>query len=100
MKIMRVSLQSKLDELMSLSTRIPRVNVCSNDISSSRFDCSESRVIFIAEYVWNNKRSSSSFDCGETRVIFFEEYVSTLKSVHPPSIAVKHALFLSRNTCG
>ena len=33
MKITRVSLQSKLDELMSLSTRTSRVNVCSNDIS-------------------------------------------------------------------
>src|SRR6218665_1977551 len=64
-----------------------------NDISSSSFDRSETRVIFIGEYVWKNKRSSSSFDCGETRVIFFEEYVSTLKSVHPASIAVKHALF-------
>ena len=54
MKITRVSLQSKLDELMSLSTRISRVNVCSNDISSSRFDCSESRVIFINRYVCSN----------------------------------------------
>src|SRR6218665_545638 len=47
MKITRVSLQSKLDELMSLSTPIPRVNVCSNDISSFRFDCNESRAILI-----------------------------------------------------
>src|SRR6218665_2923561 len=38
MKITRVSLQSNLDKLMALSTRIPRVNLCSNDI------------IFIAAY--------------------------------------------------
>src|SRR6218665_3217753 len=43
---------------------------------------------------------SSSFDCSETRVIFIKGYVSTLKSVHPASIAVKHALFSSNNTYG
>src|SRR6218665_3776294 len=43
---------------------------------------------------------SSSFDCSETRVIFIEGYVSTVKSVHPTSIAVKHVLFSSNNTCG
>src|SRR6218665_2731829 len=85
---------------MSLSTRIPRVNMCSNDTSSSSFDCSETRVIFIEEYVWQNKRSSSSFDFSETRVSFIEEYMSTLISVHPTSIAMKHALFPSNNTRG
>src|SRR6218665_269104 len=75
-------------------TRIIFINryVRSIEISSSNFDCNETRVSFIEYYVWKNKRSSSSFDCGETPVIFFEEYVSTLKSVHPASIAVKHAL--------
>src|SRR6218665_3777844 len=68
------------------------------DISSSSFDRSETRVIFIGEYVWKNKRSSSSFDCSETRVSFIEEYVSTLIPVHPTSIA--SALFSSKNTCG
>src|SRR6218665_3191768 len=70
------------------------------DLSSYRFDCSETRVIFFAESVWKNKRSSSSFDCSETRVIFFAEYVSTWISVHPDSIAVKHALFSSQKACG
>ena len=46
------------------------------------------------------KISSSSFDYSETRVIFIEEYVSTMISVHPTSIAMKHALFSSKNTCG
>jgi len=50
--------------------------------------------------VWKNKRSSSSFDCSKTRVSFIEEYVSTLIPVHPTSIAMKHALFSSKNTCG
>src|SRR6218665_3632833 len=71
MKITRVSLQSKLDGLMSLSTRISRVNVCSNDISSSSFDCSETRVILVEEYVW------------------------IIKISFPASIAVKQALFSS-----
>src|SRR6218665_1758369 len=70
------------------------------DISSPSFDRSETRVIFIGEYVWKNKRSSSSFDCSKTRVSFIEEYVSTLIPVHPTSIAMKHALFSSKNTCG
>src|SRR6218665_884761 len=69
------------------------------DLSSSSFDCSETRIIFIAEYVWKNKRSQSSFDCSETRVIVIAEYASTWISVHPASIAVKHALFSSQNTC-
>jgi len=47
-----------------------------------------------------NERSSSSFDYSETCVIFIEVYVSTVKSVHPTSIAVKHALFSSNNTRG
>src|SRR6218665_3427771 len=38
----------------------------------------------------DNATSLSSFDCNETRVIFIAEYVSTLISVHPASIAVKH----------
>src|SRR6218665_1393355 len=46
-----------------------------NYLSYSRFDCSETRVIFITEYVWKNKRSSSSFDCNRNSVIFTEEYV-------------------------
>src|SRR6218665_2465038 len=48
----------------------------------------------------NSEISSSNFDCNETRVIFVEEYVSTLISVHPTSIAMKRALFSSKNTCG
>ena len=43
--------------------------------------------------------SLSSFDCSQTRVIFIEGCVSSVKSVHPTSIAVKHALFSSKNTC-
>src|SRR6218665_692171 len=39
--------------------------------------------------VWKNKISSSSFDCNETRVVFIGEYVSTIISVHPTSIAIK-----------
>src|SRR6218665_1317920 len=66
-----------------------------NDISSSSFDCSETRVIFIEEYVWKNKRSSSSFDCGETRVLLVEEYVWIIKISFPASIAVKQALISS-----
>src|SRR6218665_2486767 len=106
MKITRVSLQSKLDELISLLTRIlhpasiavkhalfSSSNTCGrikevSTLKSSSFDCSETRTIFIEGYVWENKRSSSSIDCSETHVIFIEVYVSTVKSVHPTSIAV------------
>src|SRR6218665_258041 len=49
-----------------------RINI---DISPSDFNCNETRVIFIEEFVCKNKRSSSSFDCSETRVIFIESYV-------------------------
>src|SRR6218665_3514483 len=48
----------------------------------------------------DNAISLSSFDCNETRVIFIEEYVSTLISVHPASIAVKHAPFSSLSLNG
>src|SRR6218665_2590356 len=50
MKITRVSLQSKLDELIQLLLTLTREIRVDNDISSSSFDCSETRVIFIAEY--------------------------------------------------
>src|SRR6218665_3532326 len=48
----------------------------------------------------SNDISSSSFGCSETRVIFIEENVSTLISVHPASIAVKHASFSSLSLKG
>src|SRR6218665_1924393 len=50
MKITRVSLQSKLDELMQLLHTFIREIRVDNDISSSSFDCNETRVIFIEEY--------------------------------------------------
>src|SRR6218665_3439921 len=49
-RITRDSLQSKLDELMSLLHTLTRGIGVDNDISSSSFDCNETRVIFIAEY--------------------------------------------------
>src|SRR6218665_4020141 len=48
----------------------------------------------------DNAISLSSFDCSETRVIFIEENVSTLISVHPALIAVKHASFSSLSLNG
>src|SRR6218665_1613755 len=51
MKITRDSLQSKLDELMSLLHTLTREIRVDNDISSSSFDCNETRVIFIEEYL-------------------------------------------------
>src|SRR6218665_1878384 len=51
MKITRVSLQSKLDELIQLLHTLTREIRVDNDISSSSFDCNETRVIFIEEYV-------------------------------------------------
>ncbi len=137
MKITRVSLQSKLDELISMLTRIlhPASIAVKHALFSSTNTCgtiksvhpasiavilalfsSNNTCVAINQFIqlrlqWNsryfhrkirvnNEISSSSFDCSETRVIFIEEYVSTLKSVHPASIAVKHALFSSKNTCG
>ena len=66
MKITCVSLQSKLDELISLLTRI--LHPASIAVKHALF--------------------SSSNTCGR------------MKKVHPASIAVKHALFSSNNTCG
>src|SRR6218665_180892 len=90
MKITCVLLQSKLGEGY-LST-VKSVHRASIAVKRALF--------FIKSYVWKNKISSSSFDCSDTRVIFIEGYVSTVKSVHQTSIAVKHALFLSNDTCG
>ena len=54
----------------------------------------------INRYAWNNKISSSNFGSSETRVIFIGEYVSTIRSVHPTSIEMGLALFSSTDPCG
>ena len=72
--------------------------------------CDENNACFIAiEVGWtdliathvsiDNDISSSNFDCSDTRIILIAKYVSTFSSVHPASIAVKHALFSSIDTC-
>src|SRR6218665_1008421 len=52
-------------------------------------------ALFSSKNTFNIEISSSSFDCSETRVIFVEEYVWIIKISFPASIAVKQALFSS-----
>src|SRR6218665_2937009 len=98
MKITRVSLQSKLDELMSLSTHvsIDENNACllqskldaliqllhtyllmkitRDSLQSKRDELMSLLHTLTREIRVDNDIISSSFDCNETRVIFIEEY--------------------------
>src|SRR6218665_413918 len=78
-KITRVSPQSKLDELMSLLHTLTRGIRVDNDISSSSFDCNDRAYsrYFRRRIRVDNDISSSSFHCNDTRIIFIAEYVST-----------------------
>src|SRR6218665_1913843 len=98
MKITRVSLQSKRDELMSLLHTLTREIRVDNDISSSSFDCSETRIIFIAEYV---SKFLSVHPASIAMIHTLPSSIDTcvaMTSVHPASIAVNHALFSSIDT--
>src|SRR6218665_1204547 len=98
MKITRVSLQSKLDELMSLLHTLTREIRVDNDISSSSFHCNDTRMTFIAEYV----STFQSVHLASIAMIHaLPSSIDTcvaIESVYPASIAVKHALFSSQNT--
>ena len=78
--------------------RISCSNYFSNYFSNSRFQCNETRVIFITSYILVITYSYSRFHFNEARVIFITGHVAVITLVIPASIAMKHAPFLSLDT--
>src|SRR6218665_730514 len=74
MKITRVSLQSKLDELIQLLHTYLLMKITRDSVQSKRDELVSLLHTLTREIRVDNNISSSSFDCNETRVIFVEEY--------------------------
>src|SRR6218665_1755900 len=98
MKITHVSLQSKLDELLSFfhtyySMKITRISLqskldegyVSTVKSVHPTSIAVKHALFYRRIRVNIEISSSNFDCNETRVIFIGEDAYTMTSVHPTS---------------
>src|SRR6218665_3859620 len=100
MKITRVLLQSKLDAMIQLLHTYLLMKITRDSLQSKRNELMSLLYTLTREIRVDNDIISSSFDCNETRVIFIEEHVSTLISVHPASIAVKHTSFSSLSLNG
>src|SRR6218665_23529 len=101
MKIPHVSLQSKLDELMSLLHRYLLMQITCVAIESVHPGSIAVKHALFHRRIrvgLHNDISSFSFNCSETRVILVEEYVWIIKISFPASIAVKQALFSSLYT--
>src|SRR6218665_3346044 len=91
MKITRVSLQSKLDELISLLTRMKITRVSSRLSLQSKLD---ELILFFHTYHLIKITSDSLHSK-------LNELITLLTSIlHAASTALKHALFSSSNTCG
>src|SRR6218665_939734 len=103
MKMMRMSLQSKLDELILL---LNGSRTCPPDIPSELFPSEKNanNVVEIGDGMIKQQMLLASihlpliisFNCGENSInMLIKEYNSTISLVHPTSIAMKLASFLS-----